>query len=232
MENKVLLGRRLKSEKVKTAKKRTVSSTKWLQRQLNDPFVHEAQERGYRSRAAFKILEIDKKFKIFKKGQKVLDLGSAPGGWSQIIVQKVGHGNVLALDILKMDEIEGVDFIQYNFLLDDAKKVLMDRIGGKKYDVVVSDMAANTTGDRQTDHLRTLGLIESAFYFAITILKDGGSFVGKVFQGGLEKELFDEFKRNFKEVKHFKPDSSRKESVEMYIVAKGFRGENLLPKNE
>ena len=108
----------------------------------------------------------------------------------------------------------------------------MDRIGGKKYDVVVSDMAANTTGDRQTDHLRTLGLIESAFYFAITILKDGGSFVGKVFQGGLEKELFDEFKRNFKEVKHFKPDSSRKESVEMYIVAKGFRGENLLPKNE
>ena len=216
-----IINKRSKVEKVNNQKKRKISSNRWLARQINDPFVQESKALGYRSRASFKIMEIDEKFKIFKQGQKVLDLGSAPGGWSQVVVKKVGEGNVLALDILDMANINGVDFIKYDFLSPDAEKILMDKIGGDKYDVVMSDMASNTTGDRRTDHLRTLSLVENAFYFALKILKQGGTFIAKIFQGGLEKELFEKFKENFEVVKHFKPLSSRKESVEMYIVAMG-----------
>lgn len=217
------ISKRFKSERVKTARGRKISSTKWLQRQLNDPFVKEAQNRGYRSRAAFKILEINERFKLFKKGYKVLDLGSAPGGWSQVVADIVGENNVLAVDILNMEAISGVKFIQKNFLDDDAEDVILNEMSCRKYDVVISDMAANTTGDRRTDHTRTLNLVESALNFAVKVLKNNGDFVAKVFQGGTEKELFDKLKNNFKTIKHFKPESSRKGSVEMYVIAKGFK---------
>jgi 23S rRNA (uridine2552-2'-O)-methyltransferase len=222
-----IANKRIKAERVLSAKGRRISSTNWLKRQLNDPFTAEAKQKGYRSRAAFKILEIDEKFKIFKKGQKTLDLGSAPGGWSQVVVDRVGKNNVLALDILQMDAIDGVDFIQQDFTKEDAELAVLEKLDGKKCDVVLSDMAANTTGDRRTDHLRTLDLLEKAFDFSLKVLKENGVFVGKIFQGGLEKKMFDRFKKNFVSVKHFKPVSSRKESVEMYIVATKFKG---LPK--
>ena len=219
----ITINKRFKAERVKTAKHRKISSTRWLQRQLNDPFVLEAKNRGFRSRACFKIMEIDEKFKIFKKGYKVLDLGSAPGGWSQVAVEKVGYGNVLSVDILPMDSINGVKFIQQDFLAPEAEGIILNAIGGEKYDVVMSDMAANTTGDRKLDHLRTINLAENALFFAKKVLKDGGSFVAKIFQGGTEKELLDELKKSFRIVKHFKPESSRKDSVEMYVVALGFK---------
>lgn len=219
----IKINKRFKTEKVKTAKNRKLSSTKWLQRQLNDPFVQEAKSRGYRSRAVFKIIEIDNKFRIFKKGYKVLDLGSAPGGWSQAVKEKVGENNVLAVDILNMDYIPGVQFIQQDFLAPDAEKIILNQMNNKKYNVVMSDMAANTTGDKKTDHIRTITLVESALDFAVKILEINGSFVGKIFQGGAEKSLLEKFKLYFKNVKHFKPSSSRKDSVEMYIVATGFK---------
>ena len=217
---------RFKTERVKTAKNRKISSTRWLQRQLNDPFVLEAKNRGYRARSAFKILEIDEKFKIFKRGYKVLDLGSAPGGWSQVISEKVGSNNVLAVDILDMNPIAGVKFIKQDFLAPNAQEVIMNSMDGGAggYDVVVSDMAANTTGDRKLDHLRTINLVENALDFALKVLKPNGSFVSKIFMGGAEKELMDKLKVNFKKVKHFKPKSSRSDSVEMYVVAVGFGG--------
>ena len=215
---------RFKVERVKKARKLKKSSVQWLNRQLNDPYVREAQERGYRSRASFKILEINEKFKLFKKGNKVLDLGSAPGGWSQMLVDIVGEGNILAVDILPMEEISGVKFIQQDFLAEDATKIILQQMNGEKYNAGISDMAANTTGDRKTDHLRTSLLVESALDFALTVLKEGGCFVAKVFQGGIEKEIFDKLKENFKTVKHFKPNSSRKDSVEMYVVAMDFKG--------
>ena len=223
LNNNVNITKRFKAERVKTARGRKMSSVKWLQRQLNDPYVKEAKERGYRSRASFKIMEINEKFKLFKKGYKVLDLGSAPGGWSQIIVDIVGQNNVLAVDILNMEYISGVKFIQKNFLDDDAEEIILKEINNQKYDVVVSDMAANTTGDKRTDNIRTSNLVENALNFAIKILKKDGSFVAKVFQGGAEKEIYDKLKSNFKTVKHFKPESSRKDSVEMYVIAKGFK---------
>ena len=215
--------KRFKTEKVKTAKNRKISSTRWLQRQLNDPYVQEAKNRGYRSRAAFKILEIDDKFKLFKKGYKVLDLGSAPGGWSQVISEKVGANNILAVDILEMDPLHNVTFIQQDFLAPEAPEIILSHMNNEKYDVVMSDMAANTTGDKKLDHLRTMGLVENALDFSLKVLKTGGSFVAKIFQGGAEKELLDRLKQNFDIVKHFKPKSSRKDSVEMYVVAKNFR---------
>ncbi|MDR2760647.1 MAG: RlmE family RNA methyltransferase [Rickettsiales bacterium] len=221
---KNIANRRAKVERVKTARRRPVSSTNWLRRQLNDPFAREARANGYRSRAAFKILEIDEKFKIFKKGQKVVDLGSSPGGWSQVIVEKVGIGNVLAVDLLKMEEIPGVKFFQRDFLGEGMTELVFECFGGGKCDAVASDMAANTTGDKKTDHLRTLNLLENALEFSLKILKNGGSFVGKIFQGGLERELFEKIRKNFTAAKHFKPLSSRKESVETYLVALGFRG--------
>ncbi|HSQ97694.1 MAG TPA: RlmE family RNA methyltransferase [Rickettsiales bacterium] len=208
---------------IKTAKRRKASSTRWLERQLNDPYVTLAKQKGYRCRAAFKILEIDEKFKIFKKGQKVLDLGCAPGGWSQVVCNKVGANNILALDILPVQSITGVKTIQQDFLEKDAEKIILKEMKGEKYDVVMSDMAANTTGNKNIDHIRTSALVEEAFNFSLKILKKGGTFIAKVFQGGTEPELFQKMKENFTKVKHFKPNSSRKESVEMYVIAQGFK---------
>lgn len=207
---------------IKSAKKRKVSSTRWLERQINDPYVALAKQNGYRSRASFKILEIDNKFKIFKKDYKVLDLGSAPGGWSQVICEKVGKNNILAVDILDMQPINGVKFIQQDFLAPDSEQKILSEIGGNKYDVVMSDMAANTTGNKDIDHIRTSALVEEAFNFSLKVLKNDGTFIAKIFQGGAEPELFKKMKQNFKIVKHFKPESSRKESVEMYVIAKNY----------
>ena len=208
--------------KVKTAKYRKKSSTRWLQRQLNDPFVKKAHELGYRSRATFKIIEIDDKFHIFKKGKKVVDIGSAPGGWSDIAVKRVGKGNVVAIDILNMKPIDGVHFKQIDFNEDEAKEFLMTALEGKA-DVVISDIAPNTTGNANVDHLQIMALVEQGYYFAIEVLRQGGTFVAKVRQGGTEANLLKEMKSKFTTVKHFKPDSSRKESAETYVIAQGFK---------
>lgn len=208
--------------KVKTAKYRSKSSTKWLQRQLNDPYVKKAHELGYRSRATFKILEIDDKFHLFKQGKKVADIGSAPGGWSDIAVKHVGKGNVVAIDILDMKPIDGVHFKQIDFNLDEAKEFLIKTLNGKA-DIIISDIAPNTTGNQSVDHLQIMALVEQAYYFAIEVLRTGGSFVAKVRQGGTEATLLSEMKKHFESVKHFKPNSSRKESAETYVIAQGFK---------
>ena len=178
---------------------------------------------GYRSRATFKIMEIDEKFHIFKQGKKVVDIGAAPGGWSDVAVKKVGKGNVVAIDILEMKPIDGVVFKQIDFNLDEAKTFLIDALGGKA-DVVMSDIAPNTTGNASVDHLQIMALVEQAYYFAIDVLKTDGVFVAKVRQGGTESNLLSEMKKHFTSVKHFKPDSSRKESAETYVIAQGFKG--------
>lgn len=214
---------------VKTAKRRKKSSNAWLKRQINDPFVKQAQEQGYRARSAFKIIEIDDKFKILKKGKIVLDLGAAPGGWSQVVVEKVGHGKVFAVDILDMEPLSGVEFLKQDFLSANAPENILKMINknqtnlNRKVDIVLSDMAQNTCGDKQTDHLRIIELLEQALDFSIKILGKDGIFVGKIFQGGAQGELLQKFRENFTTVKHFKPDSSRKESAENYIVALGFK---------
>lgn len=208
-------------KKIKTAKGRKISSIKWIERQLTDPYVAKAKKEGYRSRAAYKLLEIDEKAKILKKGQAVVDLGAAPGGWCQVAVDK--GCNVVAIDLLEMDEIPGVAFFQMDFMEDDAPQVLMDALGGGGADVVLSDMAHNTTGHQKTDHYKIMALVEAAYDFAIDILKPGGSFVAKVFQGGTEGDLLTRMKKDFKSVKHIKPPASRKESPETYVVATGFR---------
>ena len=214
--------------RLKTAKGRTTSSTKWLQRQLNDPYVARARSEGYRSRAAFKIKEIDEKQKLFKKGMRVVDLGAAPGGWSQVAAKAVGstaeHPLVVGIDYLEMDPIPGVILLQKDFTHDDAPDQLFAAMGGHKADVVMSDMAWPTTGHRPTDHLRIVHLIEIAADFAIQVLNPGGSFVAKVFQGGTEHELLHMLKRHFRTTMHVKPPSSRSESAEAYLVAKGFKG--------
>ena len=209
--------------RVKTARRRRVSSTRWLQRQLNDPYVKEAKEKGYRSRAAFKLLEIDEKFYFLEKGKKVVDLGAAPGGWSQLAVQKVGKDHVIAIDLLEMDPIPGVIFFQKDFTDTDAPELLKQELKGDA-DIVLSDMAANTVGHPQTDHLRIMALLEEAFLFAKDVLKEGGVFVAKIFQGGAEGEILTQIKQSFQTVKHVKPQSSRKDSVEMYLIALGFKG--------
>lgn len=225
---------RNKFTRVKTAKRRNKSSMAWLKRQINDPFVKQAQEQGYRARSAFKIIEIDDKFKILKKGKIVVDLGAAPGGWSQVVVEKVGRGKVFAVDILPMEQIVGVEFLQQDFLAEHAAKNIIDLINKNQTirqdqtvrgcDVVLSDMAENTCGDANTDHMRIVGLLEQALDFACQILAKDGVFVGKIFQGGAGAELLKRFKDHFTIVKHFKPNSSRKESAENYIVAIGFKG--------
>ena len=206
--------------KVNKSKKRTVSSRSWLQRQLNDPYVAAARAKGYRSRAAFKLKELDERFHLLRKGQKVLDLGAAPGGWSQMAAAK--GASVVAADVLAMEEIPGVIFFQAD--LTDAKvpDMLKDALGGPA-DLVLTDMAAPTTGHRATDHIRTIALVEIALEVAIDTLKPGGAFVGKVFQGGATGELLARMKRHFREVKHVKPPASRAESVELYVVALGFK---------
>ncbi len=216
-------GRQL-ATRVKSAKGRKISSTRWLQRHLNDPYVAEAQRRGYRSRAAFKLIEMDDKYGILGKGARVVDLGAAPGGWSQVAVERAGpDGRVIALDINEMEALPDVLFLQADFLDPDAPARLIEALGGPA-DVVLSDMAAPTTGHPQTDHLRIMALLEAALDFAADVLVPGGAFVAKVFQGGSERELLTRMKRDFAVVRHAKPPSSRKESSEMYVVATGFRG--------
>lgn len=216
------MSRNKKKSKVRTAKGRKISSTRWLQRQLNDPYIQKAEQAGYRSRAAFKIIELDEKLDLFKPGMRVVDLGAAPGGWSQIAAQR-GAEKIVAIDLLEMDEIPGVDFIQLDFMADDAPDKLKDMLGGQA-DLVMSDMAPNTTGHKQTDHLRIMAVVEAAYMFACEVLKPEGVFIAKVFQGGAQNTLLAEMKKNFKTIKHIKPPASRKGSSEQYLIAQGFRG--------
>jgi len=210
--------------KVRSSKGRGVSSTRWLERQLNDPYVRDAKAKGYRSRAAFKLVELDRKYHVLKPGARVLDLGAAPGGWSQVAVARVGiTGKVVAADILEMEPLGGVEILQADLLAANTPERLKEALGGPA-DVVLSDMAAPTTGHRPTDHLRTLALLEAALDMADAVLKPGGSFVGKTFQGGASGEILVRIKQHFREVHHVKPPASRAESVELYLVATGFRG--------
>jgi len=213
-------GRGGKPVRVKSAKGRSVSSTRWLERQLNDPYVREAKAKGYRSRAAFKLIELDAKFHVLKKGARVLDLGAAPGGWSQVAAAR--GCKIVATDILEMEPIAGVEFIRADFLDPDTPARLKEALGGPA-DVVLSDMAAPTTGHRATDHIRTVALLEAALDMAGEVLKPGGAFIGKVFQGGATGELLARIKKQFASVKHVKPPASRAESVELYLVAQGFK---------
>src|SRR5438874_8793358 len=214
---------------VKTGGKRKLSSKLWLERQLNDPYVAQAKREGLRSRAAFKLIEIDDKYHFLKPGTTVVDLGAAPGGWSQIAAKRVGaanrKGRVIAIDLLEMPEIPGVSFAQLDFQMHDAPAKLLARIGGRA-DVVLSDMAANTTGHRKTDQLRILGLVEGATAFAAEVPSPGGTFVAKVFQSGADAALMTQLKQDFATVKHVKPASSRKDSSERYVLAMGFRGQS------
>jgi 23S rRNA (uridine2552-2'-O)-methyltransferase len=218
--------------RVKTARGRTASSQRWLERQLNDPYVAESKRLGYRSRAAFKLLQLDDKYHFLKPGARVVDLGAAPGGWTQIAVARVGAadkgarggGQVVGLDYLPVEPIAGATLIEADFMAEDAPARLKAALGGP-VDVVLSDMAAPTTGHSKTDHLRIVGLCEAALEFAIEVLAPGGAFVAKVFQGGTEGELLARMKRAFRTVRHAKPPASRAESAETYVVATGFRGE-------
>lgn len=214
--------------RLKKTRGRTQSSRQWLERQLNDPYVAAAKREGYRSRAAFKLEEIAGKYGILKPGGMVIDLGAAPGGWSQVAAKLVkaveGGGAVVALDILPFDPIPGVIILQQDFSEPEADSRLLDALAGRRADAVLSDMAAPTTGHRQTDHLRIMGLAEEALDFALKVLAPGGAFLAKVFQGGSEKELLDLLKRNFSSVRHIKPKASRAESPELYVLATGFRG--------
>jgi 23S rRNA (uridine2552-2'-O)-methyltransferase len=215
--------------RLKDRKRRTSSSRAWLTRQISDPYVARARREGLRSRAAFKLAEIDDRHKVFKSGGCVVDLGAAPGGWSEIAARRVGaQGRVIALDILDLKPIPGVEFLQLDFLDPAAPDRLKAMLGGSagKADVVLSDMAANSTGHRQTDHLRIMALVEAAADFARDVLAAGGVFLCKVLQGGTEPALLAELKRAFETVKHVKPPASRSDSAELYLLAKGFRGSN------
>jgi 23S rRNA (uridine2552-2'-O)-methyltransferase len=220
-------GRALKT-RVRTARKRSLASTLWLERQLNDPFVAQAKREGYRSRAAYKLIEIAEKYGLFRPGQRIVDLGAAPGGWSQVAAQAVkaaeGKGRVIAIDILPTDAIVGVEFELMDFHAPDAPERLKARLGGLA-DGVMSDMAANATGHRKTDHLRIVGLAELAADFAMSVLAPGGFFLAKVLQGGSEGELLARLKRDFAVVRHLKPKASRADSAELYVLATGFRGQ-------
>ena len=212
---------------VKSAGKRKLSSKLWLERQLNDPYVAQAKRDGYRSRAAYKLIEMDDKHHFLKSGMTVVDLGAAPGGWSQVAAKRVnalsGKGKVVAIDLLEMPEIPGVTFAQLDFLDEDAPEKLIAMMGGRA-DAVLSDMAANTTGHRKTDQLRIVGLVETAAAFAAEVLNPGGTFVAKVFQSGADADLLAQLKRDFTSVRHVKPASSRQDSSERYVLAMGFRG--------
>ncbi len=220
-------GNRQLKQRLKTARKRTLSSQKWLERQLNDPYVARAKREGYRSRAAYKLLEIDDKYRLLMPGQRVVDLGAAPGGWSQIAATRVGSvdgkGHVVGIDLLPIDPLPGVEFIELDFLDEAAPQRLVDLLGGPA-DIVMSDMAANTTGHKKTDHLRIMGLAEAAIHFAREIMAPGGAFIAKVFQGGTENQLLNDLKRDFATVRHVKPAASRADSSELYVLATGFRG--------
>lgn len=221
-------GQRQLRRSLKNARKHTPSSQRWLERQLNDPYVAAAKREGMRSRAAYKLKEIDDRHHILKSGQRVVDLGAAPGGWSQIAAQKVksleGKGQVVGIDYLPVDPIPGVDFVQLDFTDVGAEEKLKSMLRDRGADVVLSDMAAPTVGHTKTDHLRIMGLAETAASFACDILSPGGSFLCKVFQGGTERDLLDLLKRSFAVVKHVKPPASRSDSAELYVLATGFRG--------
>lgn len=227
-------GRPLKV-RVKTARGRTTSSQKWLQRQLNDPYVARAKREGWRSRAAYKLIEMDEKVHFLKRGMRVVDLGAAPGGWSQVAARKIGlaegQGKVVAIDLLEMESIPGVQFAQLDFLTPEAPERLLEMLGGPA-DLVMSDMAANATGHKQTDHLKIVGLVELAADFARQVLAPGGVFVAKVLQGGTEGVLLADLKRDFSQVRHIKPPASRADSAELYVLATGFRGKAALMGHE
>src|SRR5215468_6326129 len=213
--------------RVKTARGRTVSSQRWLQRQLNDPYVAEAKKRGYRSRAAFKLLQLDDQFRFLKPGGRIVDLGAAPGGWTQVAVERVRPqqtgGVVIGIDLTPIEPIPGATVLAKDFYDDDAPAVLEELLGGPA-DVDMSDMAAAATGETQVDHMRIMGLAETAHDFARQVLKPGGTFVAKVLRGGTERTLLDRLKQDFAKVRHVKPEASRADSAEMYVVGTGFRG--------
>jgi 23S rRNA (uridine2552-2'-O)-methyltransferase len=216
-------GGRSVTTRLKTAKGRSTASQKWLERQLNDPYVRAAQAAGYRSRAAFKLVEIDDKLHLLKPRGRVVDLGAAPGGWTQVALQRIGEGGkVVALDLLAMDPIAGATVLQGDFQDPAAEQAVLAALDGQA-DLVLSDMAPNTTGHNATDHLRIIALAELALDFAVRVLSPGGAFVAKVFQGGTEKQLLDLLKQRFATVRHVKPPASRKDSAELYVVATGFR---------
>nr|WP_306266876.1 RlmE family RNA methyltransferase [Pararhizobium sp. IMCC3301] len=222
------------SVRVKSARGRKISSTRWLQRHLNDPYVQRSKIDGMRSRAAYKLLEIDEKYNLLRKGQRIVDLGAAPGGWSQVAADKVGSHiddiRVVGIDYLAMEPLPGVTLLEKDFLDDDAPDLLREALGGHKADIVLSDMAAPTTGHKQTDHMRIIQLCEVAVEFAREVLNPGGTFIAKVFQGGTEHTLLNEMKRDFRLVGHYKPPASRKDSAETYLIARDFRG--VAPKLE
>ncbi len=210
-------------ERLKTGKNRTASSSRWLIRQINDPYVKQAKAEGYRSRSAYKLAELDDRFALLKGARRVVDLGVAPGGWSQIVRQRAPSARVVGIDLLPTEPLEGVVLLEMDFLADEAPAALAAALEGPP-DLVLSDMAANTVGHKATDHLRTMGLVETATDFAITTLAPGGAFVAKVFAGGTDPELLAILKRNFRNVKHAKPPASRKGSSEWYVIAQGFKG--------
>jgi len=226
-------GRNL-TTRVKSAKGRKTSSTRWLQRQLNDPYVEEARKLGFRSRSAFKIIELDDRFHFFKPGQRVVDLGAAPGGWTQVTVDRVNAlgtkkgpvGKIVGIDLQEMEAIPGATLLTHDFMEDDAPDLLKEALGGPA-DIVMSDMAAASTGHTATDHMRIMGLLEVALEFARDVLAPDGVFLCKVLKGGTENELLVNMKRDFKTVKHAKPPSSRQDSSESYVIAQGYRGGNL-----
>ena len=216
-------------KRLRTAKGRKVSSTRWLERQLNDPYVRRAKAENYRSRAAYKLIELDERFGFLRGISSVVDLGIAPGGWSQVVRRKAPQARIVGMDLLSTDPIEGVTILQADFTGEDAQDRLRDALGGPA-DLVLSDMAANTVGHQQTDHLRTMALVEAALDFARQVLTPGGTFVAKVLAGGADHQLVAELKRNFSTVKHAKPPASRKDSSEWYVVAQGFKGAEAPPK--
>jgi 23S rRNA (uridine2552-2'-O)-methyltransferase len=210
-------------ERVKTAKGRTASSNRWLARQLNDPYVKQAKAEGWRSRAAFKLIELDTRFTLLRGVKRVVDLGIAPGGWAQVVRKQAPAARIVGIDLLPTEPIEGVVIFEMDFMADAAPAALTEALGGAP-DLVLSDMAANTVGHKATDHLRTMGLVETATDFAVRSLADGGAFVAKVFAGGTDAALLTILKRNFATVKHAKPPASRKDSSEWYVIAQGFKG--------
>ena len=218
-------------QRVKTARKRTAASTRWLERQLNDPYVRRAKAEGYRSRAAYKLIELDERFGLLRGVKRVIDLGIAPGGWSQVVRRQSATARIVGIDLLPTDPIENVTILQMDFMDDKAPEILAEELGGKA-DLVMSDMAANTIGHQQTDHLRTMGLVEAAAEFVGEALAPGGAFVAKVLAGGADSALVATLKRMFTTVKHAKPPASRKDSSEWYVVAQGFKGPVAAPVDE
>jgi 23S rRNA (uridine2552-2'-O)-methyltransferase len=229
--------------KLKTARKRTPSSQRWLERQLNDPYVIRAKREGLRSRAAFKLMELDDKYKFLKPNQRIVDLGAAPGGWSQVAARRTGlvpsegggkgesFGRIVGIDLLPIEPMPGAEFIELDFLAEDAPEKLMDLLGGPA-NVVMSDMAANATGHKKTDHLRIMGLAEAGADFARSVLAPGGVYLAKVLRGGTEGTLLTDLKRDFASVRHVKPSASRADSAELYVLATGFRGKGLEQEQE